>query len=253
MNSLRPIPTGRKRTLHPKTQGRSVKQPRKGLVGTRRFAPKLQAHVAKSNSLKMLGKRTIDLSGAAVSLVALAPLFLALAVWIKFDSHGPILFKHPRMGLGGHLFPCLKFRTMQPDAEERLRADADLYQLYLANACKLPVEIDPRITRAGRVIRRLSLDELPQLINVLVGHMSLVGPRPMTSEEVSKYYGAEKSLLLSVRPGMTGAWAVNGRSSIGYPVRAQLELSYARSWSLRTDLALLLKTIPAVVRSHGAH
>ena len=123
-----------------------------------------------------------------------------------------------------------------------------MYDAYLANNYKIPEEHDPRITRVGWFLRRTSLDELPQLWNVLVGDMSLVGPRPVVPPELAHYYpGAQRRLLLSVRPGLTGAWAVNGRHGVGYPERAEIELAYVRGWSLRTDLMVLVKTVRAVM------
>jgi len=141
---------------------------------------------------------------------------------------------------------------MHRDAEERLRRDPSLYARYVANSYKLPEETDPRLTRIGRFMRKTSLDELPQLINVLIGDMSLVGPRPIVPEELEQYaHGA--AVFLSLKPGMTGAWAVNGRSHIGYPDRADIELAYVRNWSLWRDLGILSNTVPAVLRGRGAH
>jgi len=201
---------------------------------------------------KLIGKRLIDVVLAALSLVVLAPVFLVIALWIKVDSRGPVFFSQRRVGRGGRPFSCLKFRTMCPDAERQLVRDPELFRMYLANACKLPADRDARITRAGRVLRRTSLDELPQIVNVLLGHMSLVGPRPVLSSELA-FYWPNASALSSMRPGMTGAWAVSGRSSVGYPARARIELEYVRRWSLRTDARILFKTIPAVVSGNGAH
>jgi exopolysaccharide production protein ExoY len=140
---------------------------------------------------------------------------------------------------------------MRPDAEALLHADPELYTRYVGNDFKLPVDEDSRVTRSGRFLRRTSLDELPQLVNVLLGDMSLVGPRPIVPDEIH-HYGAGAPLFLSLKPGMTGAWAVNGRSTVGYPHRAHMELEYIRSWTIYSDLRILLHTLPVVVHGHGA-
>ena len=141
---------------------------------------------------------------------------------------------------------------MRADAEARLRADPPLYQEYVRNNYKLPEGTDPRLTWVGRWLRRLSLDEIPQLINVLTSEMSLVGPRPIVPDELDEYRSSA-AVFLSLKPGMTGAWAVNGRSHVSYPDRADMELEYVRNWSLGRDLRILLMTAPAVVRRRGAH
>ena len=197
-------------------------------------------------------KRLLDLLGSVVGLVILSPILAAIWVLVRLDSKGPGVFAQPRLGRNGRTFKCLKFRSMHADAEERLRSDPALYAEYVANNYKLPAERDPRHTGLGRFLRRTSLDELPQLVNVLRGQMSLVGPRPIVPDEIQQYrtWGA---LFLSLKPGITGAWAVNGRSSVTYPDRADLELNYVRSWSLVRDIGILLRTIPVVVRRVGAH
>ena len=141
---------------------------------------------------------------------------------------------------------------MRSDAEDLLRSQPDLYELYLANDFKLPEGLDPRITRSGRFLRKTSLDELPQLWNVLKGDMSLVGPRPIVPDELVHYDGVS-SLLLSLRPGMTGKWTVGGRSSVAYPKRADMELEYIRNWSVLGDLEILLRTGRVVWKGWGAH
>jgi lipopolysaccharide/colanic/teichoic acid biosynthesis glycosyltransferase len=176
-----------------------------------------------------------------------------LALWaaIRLESRGPALFRHRRAGRHGVVFQCLKLRTMRVDAEAVLQSDGAMYEAYLQNHYKLPDDSDPRITRLGRLLRRTSLDELPQFWNVLVGDMSLVGPRPVVAEELS-LYGEDSALLLSVRPGLTGAWAVGGRHGVGYPERCELELRYVREWTLRTDLRILARTVNAVVQPNDA-
>lgn len=199
----------------------------------------------------LAGKRMLDIVGATVLLVAFSPLLALLALWVRLDSAGPALFGHERLGAGGKRFRCFKFRTMRRNAEEQLRADPALFAQYVANDYKLPPDRDPRLTRIGWLLRRSSLDELPQLVNVLRGEMSLVGPRPIVPREVEQY-GVDAELLLSVRPGITGAWAVSGRSDVEYPRRAEIELDYVRRWSLRWDLRILRLTVPTVLRCRGA-
>jgi lipopolysaccharide/colanic/teichoic acid biosynthesis glycosyltransferase len=139
---------------------------------------------------------------------------------------------------------------MRADAEEQLRADSTMYEEYRRNHFKIPDHQDPRVTPLGRLLRRTSLDEVPQLWNVLVGQMSLVGPRPVIEEELALYDGS-RALLLSVRPGITGNWAVSGRHNVGYPERCELELRYVREWSLRRDARILLATVGAVRNPGG--
>jgi lipopolysaccharide/colanic/teichoic acid biosynthesis glycosyltransferase len=191
-------------------------------------------------------KRVADLAVAAVGLVVAAPVVALLALLVRAESRGNPFFGHERIGLGGRRFRCWKLRTMYADAERRLHDDLDLFEAYRANDFKLPDHEDPRITRLGRWLRKTSVDELPQLWNVLVGEMSLVGPRPIVAEELPHYRG-EVLTLLSVRPGLTGAWAVNGRHHLAYPRRAEVELAYVRSRSVGGDLSILLRTVGAVL------
>ena len=197
-------------------------------------------------------KRTVDVAIAATALLLAAPLMALIALAVRLDSPGPIIFRQLRLGRHGRIFRCLKFRSMYVDAEERLRANEELYALYVAGDYKLPEDLDNRITRVGRFLRRTSLDELPQLFNVLRGDMSLVGPRPIVPDEL-RHYPQEGPLLLSLRPGLTGAWQVNGRSTVSYPIRADLELDYVESWSIAKDFKILLQTLPAVIAQKGAH
>lgn len=209
-------------------------------------SPLVQLAGNRQSFVQFVAKRAIDVMGASFGLLVAAPLMAAIAVCIRLESKGPVLFRHWRMGKNGEGFSCLKFRTMREDAEEILATDPELKRLYRENHYKLPDDLDPRVTRFGRLLRRTSLDELPQLINVLMAEMSLVGPRPVVEEELEHYRGSER-LLLSVRPGMTGAWAVNGRHHVGYPARAELELRYVRSWSVAKDLTILAGTVSAVM------
>jgi len=201
---------------------------------------------------QLLLKRLVDLVGATSGLLLLSPMFGLVALVVKLESRGAALFGHKRVGLNGHTFKCYKFRSMHADAERRLQSDSALYAEYVANNFKLPEDRDPRLTAIGRVLRKTSLDELPQLMNVLKGEMSLVGPRPIVPEELG-LYGHGAPVFLSLKPGMTGAWQVNGRSHVGYPDRADMELEYVRNWSLARDLWILFRTVPAVLRRQGAH
>ena len=205
-----------------------------------------------ARSWQLVAKRVIDVVVAAASLLLLMPLMVAIAMAIKLEGPGPVLFGHWRMGFGGRRFRCLKFRSMHLDAEVQLRQDQALYAAYLRNDYKLPCAVDPRITRFGRVLRATSLDELPQLWNVLRGEMSLVGPRPVVPEELQEYRDGA-TLLLSLKPGLSGAWAVQGRSQLGYPQRAKVELAYVRQWRFGLDVAILARTLPAVLSRRGAH
>ncbi|MER3400928.1 MAG: sugar transferase [Thermoflexus sp.] len=194
-------------------------------------------------------KRTMDLVLAAAALIALAPVLLAIAVAVKLDSPGPVFYRRRVVGLGGRLFDAFKFRTMVVNAEALLQQDPRLREAFEQN---FKLREDPRVTRVGRFLRRWSLDELPQLFNVLRGEMSLVGPRMLTPEEISRY-GRWALNLLAVQPGITGLWQVSGRADLPYSERVRLDLFYIRNYSLWLDLAILLQTIPAVLRQRGAY
>lgn len=195
-----------------------------------------------------LVKRVIDLAGATVGLILSAPLALIIAAAIKLDSPGPVLFIQERVGANGRVFRMLKFRTMHQDADQRLQ---DLVDLDSLEEPAFKLRNDPRVTRVGRVLRRASLDELPQFVNVLRGEMSLVGPRP---EEVRlvKLYNDRQRRRLAIKPGMTGPMQVNGRGDLTLGQRLDLELDYIEHYSLRRDVSILLHTLPAVVRGQGA-
>jgi len=197
-------------------------------------------------------KRSVDVLGAATALVLLAPVLLVLALLIRAGSPGRPIFAHERIGRNGRRFRCYKLRTMCADAEAQLDEDGALRSAYRANHFKLPATADPRVTPLGRFLRKSSLDEIPQFWNVLRGDMSLVGPRPVVEAELA-HYGAARDTLLTVRPGITGAWAVRGRSRIGYPERARIELDYVRSWTTRRDLVILLRTFGVVMQRRGAY
>jgi exopolysaccharide production protein ExoY len=206
-----------------------------------------------TSKLYAITKRTIDIVGAIIGLVLTSPLFLIISIFYLFgDSKGPIFFKQVRVGKNGKRFHIYKFRSMIVNAEEKLKADKELYEKYLRNNYKLEPHEDPRITNLGRFLRKTSLDEIPQLINVLKGEMSLVGPRPVVVEELREY-GNRVNEFLSVKPGMTGYWAVSGRSSVDYPERVDLELFYVHNQSLLFDLQIIIRTVIAVLLRKGAY
>lgn len=200
-------------------------------------------------------KRTIDIVGATAGLVLTAPLFAVVAVATRMDDGGPTLFAQWRIGRHGRPFRCLKFRTMRVDAEQTLQRweaeNAPQWREYVESNHKL--KNDPRVTRIGRILRRSSLDEIPQLINVLLGHMSLVGPRPLLGSEVSVYGREALAYYEQVRPGITGLWQVSGRSGLAFAQRAALDQEYVRRRSLALDAWILLRTLPAVLSRRGAY
>lgn len=201
---------------------------------------------------QLIVKRGLDIVGALALIALFLPLMLLIALAVRLDSPGPVLFRHRRAGVGGRFFGLLKFRSMRSDAEALLHEDPILYRKYVENNFKLPENDDPRITPLGRFLRKTSLDELPQLFNVLKGDISLVGPRPVVEPELEMYKGRIPTLL-SVKPGVTGRWQVSGRSEIAFPARAELDLEYVRNWSLMEDIWILFMTLPAVLLRRGAH
>jgi exopolysaccharide biosynthesis polyprenyl glycosylphosphotransferase len=198
---------------------------------------------------RLVIKATFDKVFALAGIVIGAPLFAVLALAIKLDDGGPVLFKQTRVGKDGRTFSVHKFRTMVPDAEER---KADLASRNQQQWPLFKIRRDPRLTRLGVWLRRWSLDELPQLLNVLAGEMSLVGPRPALPEEAAMY-GDHVRRRLAVKPGMTGLWQVNGRSDLSWDESVRLDLRYVENWSLMLDLQILWKTCAAVARGSGAY
>jgi lipopolysaccharide/colanic/teichoic acid biosynthesis glycosyltransferase/glycosyltransferase involved in cell wall biosynthesis len=194
-------------------------------------------------------KRLMDLAGAAVGLALAAPFLLAFAIAIKLDSPGPAFYVQERVGASGRVFRMLKLRTMQQDADRRLHELVDLDQL---DEPAFKLRNDPRITRVGRILRRFSLDELPQFVNVLRGDMSLVGPRP-EEVQVVRLYNDRQRRRLAVKPGMTGPMQVNGRGNLTLTQRLELELDYIEHYSVRHDISILLRTAPAVLQGQGAY
>lgn len=213
--------------------------------------PLFELHVARSATpgvrLARMVKRGLDVVLATLLLLLLAPLLALIAVAVKATSPGPVLFRQTRLGRDCVPFSILKFRTMVVDAEARLVADTDAAAHYVLAGYKVPAGAETRTTPLGRWLRRTSLDELPQLVNVLSGQMSLVGPRPVVLPEIAEY-GPWRWAYAATRPGMTGVWQVTGRGRMLYPERAKLDARYVAHWSLRTDLWILAQTLPAVVR-----
>lgn len=194
-------------------------------------------------------KRGLDLVGALSAIVILSPLLCLIAVLVRVTSPGAAIYRRRVLGLGGVEFDAYKFRTMRQDADRWLAPESDLARTFREN---MKLRSDPRVTAIGRVLRRLSLDELPQLFNVLRGEMSLVGPRMIAPEEAARYGGA-LARRLTVRPGITGLWQVSGRQDVDYRTRIALDLEYIDRWSLQLDLRILLRTIPAVLSMRGAY
>ena len=194
-------------------------------------------------------KRIMNLLCSFVGVIVLSPFFLIISLLIKVTSKGPVFFVHERVGLNGKKFKLIKFRTMVNNAEEMIASFSPEQKKEWKENYKL--KDDPRITKIGKFLRRTSLDELPQLINILKGDMSIVGPRPVVDEELN-WYGDKKDKLLSVKPGLTGWWAVNGRSNVPYPERCDLELYYVDHISFALDVKIILKTLGAIIKKDGA-
>ncbi|PSR28969.1 MAG: sugar transferase [Sulfobacillus thermosulfidooxidans] len=201
-------------------------------------------------SARQAVKRIMDVLFSFLGIIVALPIMALVALLIKWDSpDGPVFFVQQRVGLNGRLFPCFKFRTMVPNAES---LKEEIAHLNVMSGPVFKVPDDPRVTRIGKFLRKTSLDELPQLLNVLLGHMSLVGPRPALPSEVERY-GEDYRKRLSVRPGITCLWQISGRNEIDFEQWMQLDMEYIDSWSLLLDFKILLKTIPAVLQQKGAH
>ncbi|HVL63881.1 MAG TPA: sugar transferase [Actinomycetota bacterium] len=194
-------------------------------------------------------KRTMDVVGAGLLVLLLAPVLAAISLWIKRDSKGPVIFKQVRVGRDGRHFVCWKFRTMYADAEQRR---TELEHLNEGPGLLFKLKDDPRVTRVGKVLRRYSLDEVPQLWNVLRGEMSLVGPRPALPSEVEQYDDWVRNRL-RVKPGMTGLWQVSGRAETSFSDYVRYDLFYIQNWSLSLDIWILWRTLRAVMSAEGAH
>ena len=219
-------------------------------LATRNLGPTLATWIAPRprGGWRGRAKRAFDVAVTAVGLVVLAPVFAVVALAVRLGSPGPILFRQERVGRDGVSFDMLKFRSMVVDAEER---QAELLAENEGAGPLFKMAADPRVTRVGRILRKTSLDELPQLINVLRNEMSLVGPRPALRAEMAEW-DPDLYDRLQVKPGITGMWQVSGRSSTTFDQYTRLDLYYVHNWSLWVDVSILARTVPAVLRSDGA-
>lgn len=211
--------------------------------------PLLSFEPVAQDESKLVVKRIFDLVVTLAAMPFFAPLMLIVAIAIKLDSPGPVFFTQQRVGFRKRLFPMIKFRSMYTDAEKRM---AEIEHLNEAEGPIFKMANDPRVTRVGKFIRKTSLDELPQLFNVLRGHMSLVGPRPMSLRDVGLFDRSIQRKRFSVRPGLTCLWQISGRSNLPFEKWLELDIMYIESWSLTLDLKVLLKTIPTVLARNGA-
>jgi exopolysaccharide biosynthesis polyprenyl glycosylphosphotransferase len=212
--------------------------------------PVMTIQSGPADSWQLIMKRVIDILGSAALLLALAPLFAVVAWLIRKDSSGPVFFTQERIGFNKRPFRLIKFRTMMDGADHQ---QAELEHLNEAAGPVFKIKSDPRVTRVGKFLRRFSIDELPQLVNVLKGDMSLVGPRPLPVRDFDRFNTQWHKRRLSVKPGMTCLWQVNGRSNITFDHWVQMDLEYIDNWSLRLDMKILLKTIPAILKGSGAY
>jgi lipopolysaccharide/colanic/teichoic acid biosynthesis glycosyltransferase len=218
-------------------------------------------HRDDSRKGPLLVKRVMDIVGSAIALVLFSPLFLLIAIAVKLGSRGPILFKQERLGQFGTTFTCFKFRSMFAENDTKIHQEfmkgliSGSYQAKNdgGSAPIYKMKDDPRITGAGRLLRRTSLDELPQFLNVLLGQMSLVGPRPPLAYEYEEYDVWHRRRVLEIKPGITGLWQVRGRSRVRFDDMVRLDLRYARQWSLWLDIQILLETPRAVLLGDGAY
>lgn len=217
----------------------------------------LQNETGYSEKIRKVGiynkyiKRIIDILLSSIGLIILSPIFCVISIAIKLDSKGPVFYKHKRIGKDGKTIYLYKFRSMYTDSKERLEIllkNPDIKKEWNEN---FKLENDPRITKVGNFLRKTSLDELPQLLNILKGEMSIIGPRPVIDEELEKY-GQNKKKFLSVTPGLTGWWACNGRSAITYEDRMRLELYYVENLNLLLDIKCFFKTFITVLNRKGA-
>jgi exopolysaccharide biosynthesis polyprenyl glycosylphosphotransferase len=212
--------------------------------------PVMTIQSGPADTWQLAMKRLIDVLGSAVLLIALAPLFAMVALLIRLDSPGPVFFTQERVGFNKRRFRMLKFRTMVAEAD---RQQETLEHLNEADGPVFKIKNDPRVTPIGAFLRRFSIDELPQLFNVLKGEMSLVGPRPLPLRDVERIEIRWHKRRFSIKPGLTCLWQVNGRSEIGFDDWVRMDLEYIDRWSLVLDIVILMKTIPAVFRGPGAY
>ena len=216
-------------------------------------APFFSSSTAGAPPVGGVSKRSFDILVALAALVLLSPIFLLIMALVKYSDGGSIFYGHRRIGYSGSTFRCLKFRTMAENGDavlhRYLEQNPAAYDEWRATR---KLQHDPRVTVVGTVLRKLSLDELPQLINILKGEMSLVGPRPVVEDEL-ELYEASAVYYLQTRPGLTGLWQVSGRNDVSYETRVAFDTHYVRNWSLVTDLVIVARTIPAVCLSRGSY
>ncbi len=211
------------------------------------IVPKIAKGASKINYISV--KRIIDVIISTIGLIVLSPIFLILAIIIKLDSKGPVFFAHTRYGKDGKKFKMYKFRTMYENAQDMINDFTPEQMKEWKENFKL--QDDPRITKVGKFLRKTSLDELPQIVNIIKGDLSIIGPRPVIEEELEKY-GDNKDKFLSVTPGLTGYWQANGRSSTTYEQRMEMELYYIDNISPKLDVKIFFKTIESVIKKEGA-
>lgn len=210
-----------------------------------------ERNILKREDVYLGFKRTSDVVISTIALVVLSPIMLLTAALVKIDSKGPVFYKHKRIGKNGEYIYLYKFRSMYTNSNERLKEmlkDPKIKEEWEEN---FKLKNDPRITKIGKILRKTSLDELPQLINIIKGDMSIVGPRPVIDDEIEKY-GVNKERFLSVTPGLTGNWAANGRSCTTYEERMELELAYVNNMSFKMDMEIFFKTIISVFQRKGS-
>ncbi|MHB0950900.1 MAG: sugar transferase [Allorhizobium sp.] len=216
-------------------------------------SPFTRTHAAGTSPVGGISKRGFDIFVASVALLFLCPIFLMLMALVKFSDGGRVFYGHSRIGHSGRPFRCLKFRTMREDGDrilkEYLETHPSAYEEWRATR---KLQHDPRVTTVGGVLRKLSLDELPQLINIIRGEMSIVGPRPVVEDEL-ELYDAAAHYYLRTRPGLTGLWQVSGRNDVSYDSRVALDSHYVENWSLMTDIKIIGMTVPAVCLSRGSY
>lgn len=234
-----------------KTQGIDVTEPWRDFDEAQQERRPLNS--SQSHTVGRILKRALDIAIAASSLFLLSPLLVLVAVIVKLSDGGPVFYSHRRIGYKGREFGCLKFRTMKTDAAAQLAA------LLAANPAASAeweatrkLKADPRVTVVGNILRKSSLDELPQLINVVVGQMSLVGPRPVTREELPRY-GEHIYVYMANRPGLTGHWQTSGRNDLSYQHRVSLDVQYLSEWSLSRDFVIMAKTFPVLFSRRGSY
>jgi exopolysaccharide production protein ExoY len=213
----------------------------------------ISEHTGAIRPIGGISKRSFDILIASVALILLSPLFLLIMALVKFSDGGSIFYGHRRIGHNGQAFKCLKFRTMTENGDRVLhdyfRANPGAYEEWRTTR---KLQNDPRVTVVGSVLRKLSLDELPQLLNIIRGEMSIVGPRPVVEDELELYDSAAVYYLRS-RPGLTGLWQISGRNDVSYATRVAFDTHYVQNWSLLADLVIVFKTIPAVCFSRGSY